>query len=615
MSRHRTDRLGRSSDEGGSILPLVTLLIVTLMVSSALAIDLGSVAATNRRLQAVADLAASAAASELTGDACDFTFRRGGLAVNTPKSLFQHVHEAAKENAAKNGFPEGPNKTLVVETGILQYSNTGEPTFQPTHSSLTGPDCLVSNVPAAVRVTAGDYTEYAFGNVIGMKGMTTFRSGTAGRKNMNPGHTNNCVAPCTPTPNPNSRLGGFAIGSSVANLDTNNSQVLSAVLNKMVCGSTVGCSLSTSLVGYQGLASSTITLGQLQSKLNAGSMNALLDTSIRANELYLASAKALGCNQAAGCNKPAAVTLFGMATSVTSTTTFKLRDMFVLNQGSEKAAADTSINILKLVTGSAQLINGTNAVSVPVTTVSIPGTTSTTISIKIIEAPKTYLGVVGGSVSTSQAEVTATQTLNLLNIPVAGALLSPVASITGTLPIKVTAGSATGTLAEVNCAPVKNEVVSVDTNGSTAVIGDTNTANKFLSLNVNVLGLFGGLQVLGLNVNGSASVAGVNDRLLSFSYPSEWQPQTMNPKHVGGTTLNVQGTGLNSSVSTLLGLTLNASAVTTALTGPGGVVTLLDTAVISPVLRALGIDVGGADVWAIGKPECLGGAPYQGPPK
>ncbi len=278
------------------------------------------------------------------------------------------------------------------------------------------------------------------------------------------------------------------------------------------------------------------------------------------------------------------------------------------------------------MTGSAQVINGENVISIQPTTVTIPGglgtPTSTTIEIKVIELPRTYIGPVVGtvvdgvpvsaSVSTSQVEVTVLQNINLLNIPVANALLSPLASVTGTLPIKITAGSATGTLVQVTCAPAAGEVVSVDTSGATTSFGDANPSNKFLSVNVNLLGLGGGLRAVGLNLNAEASVAGVNDNLLSFDYPAEYLPTRTIPKSVGGTTLNVQGTALSSTSVDLLGLLnigLDTSAVTTALTGPGGLVTALDTALISPVLRALGITVGGADVWAIKEPSCPGSSP------
>jgi len=488
---------------------------------------------------------------------------------------------------------------MVVEVGTIAYAS-GSPTFTAIWSTATGGDCTSTTVPTAVRVSANDYTKYAFGPAIGQQGRTSLRTGAAGRKIGPLSTTPTTLPPSGPPGAPVS--GGFSIGSSVASLNSNSSPILSSVLNGMVCRGVAGCSFSTTLVGYQGLATAGVTLGQLQAQLGAGSVSSLLTTGLKARDLYLASAMALGCSTAFGCSSAAAVTLLGLSTSVTSTATFKLADMITVASGSEAVAAATTFNVLGLVTGSAEVINGTNFVSVPVTTVTIPGglgnPTSTTLKVKVIEGPQTYIGPVGGGVSTSQVQVTVDQELNLLNLPIVGIPLVGVASVTGTLPISVTAGSATGTLTQVNCVPTQGESVSVDTTGATTSIGDP--VNKFLD--VKVLGL----KVAGLNVNASSSVGGVTGDVQAFAFPSQYAPATSTPRHLGGTTLNVQGTTVNSSLD-VLGLTLNASALTAALTGVGGLVSTIDTAVISPVLRALGIDIGGADLWTATPPGCPAG--------
>ena len=318
-------RLSTSRDERGAALPLVALILVTLMTCAALAVDVGSVAATNRKLQGVADLAASAGALELSGDACNFNYKLSSE--TTPKSLFNRVREAAVANAEKNGFSPAGTRTLVVEVGVLTYDNgTGEPRFTTTHSTLTGADCMVSSVPAAVRVTAGDYTRFVFGQVIGQKGQYTQRRGTSGRKSHSPCTGSGCGSDVG--------FGAFDIGSSVASLNTANSPVLTSVLNGMVCRGVSGCSFNTTLVGYQGLATAGVTLGQLQGQLGAGSVSSLLDMNLKISDLYLASAKALGCTTATGCSNTAAVTLFGLWASLTSGATCNLRNIITFASGS-----------------------------------------------------------------------------------------------------------------------------------------------------------------------------------------------------------------------------------------------------------------------------------------
>ena len=577
------------------MLPLVALIMVTLMIASALTVDLGMLAATNRKLQGVADLAAIAGSVPLTGDACNRP-----RTVQNPRSLIEEVTDAAMANAARNGFPGVAPKTLIIEVGALSYDNNGAPRFQRTHSSITGPDCMVSSVPVAVRVTAGDYTKYAFGPLIGMDGRYSERSAVAGRKQATVG---------------NRAAGAFMIGSSVATLDTTNAPILTSVLNGMVCRDVSGCSFSTTLVGYQGLASAGVTLGQLvQARAGLVSVRELLDTELTVSELYVASAKALGCTSTVGCSNTAAVTLLGLAASVTSSAKFKLSSLITVATGSETAAADSTFNVFGLVQGSAQAINGTNAVSIPATSFSLPaGFGTTTVSIKVIEAPKAYIGpagvpctvvaagtgstapptVTGSCALTSQVEVSVNQDLNLLGIPILGTVGAT--AITGTLPITTRAGKATGRLTKVNCAP-KGEDVSVDTTGAQVDIGKAD-GTKFLDVRA------AGIRVAGLNVNGTSSAGGVNGSPLDFKFPRDYLPARSAPKTVNGTALNVQGTTINSSTD-VAGISVDAAALTTALTGPSGVVTLLDSAVSQPVFKALGVSVANADVWAFDSPNC-----------
>lgn len=54
------------------------------------------------------------------------------------------------------------------------------------------------------------------------------------------------------------------IGSSLAGLNSASSPILSSVLNGMVCRGVVGCSFSTTLVGYQGLPRPALPLASYE---------------------------------------------------------------------------------------------------------------------------------------------------------------------------------------------------------------------------------------------------------------------------------------------------------------------------------------------------------------
>lgn len=578
MTRDRSPR--RVRDEGGSTLPMVSLMLVTLLVSAALTIDLGLVAANNRRLQGVADLAAIAGANELIGAACNHSYTLGSE--TSPSTVFNHVRAAVVASAAKNTFPVGGTKSLVIEVGTMTYGSDGKPTFTTMHSSATGVDCATASVPTAVRVTAGDFTKYGFASVIGREGQTTFRSGVASRKSGSGGI-----------------VGAFTIGSALATVDSSRSALLNSVLDGMVCPSSApsSCAFNLTAAGYNGLATSYVTLGQLQAASSVGSVNGLLNSELTMSQFYILTARALGCTTTAGCSNTAAVNLLNLSTTVNSTTKFKLADLITVAAGSESAAAASAFNVWGLVNGTAQVMNGTNTVSIPSLTVSLPGATSATMALKVTELPKTYIGPVGSGVSTSQVELTITPTVDI-----GGLILNSLATVQGQLPVQVTAGSATGTLTQVSCGTDRGETVSVDTKGATLRMGTAISGAPVLDVRL--------LVSLGtLNLASTSSVAGVNGTQVSFDYPAGYYPTNPTPTHVGGTGLNLSSTTNVTSTLNAALLSLNTTALATALLGVTGtgLITTIENLVISPLLNALGIDVAGADVWAIGNPGC--GAP------
>jgi hypothetical protein len=96
------------------------------------------------------------------------------------------------------------------------------------------------------------------------------------------------------------------------------------------------------------------------------------------------------------------------------------------------------------------------------------------------------------------------------------------------------------------------------------------------------------LSVAGLPV--SLGLTAVSPTTVTFSAPFTWA----HSQHVGGTSLGL-ATAVGGAVAGL-GPSVNALA--------GPLVTPLETAVVSPILRSLGVSVAGADVAAL-DPVCL----------
>jgi uncharacterized membrane protein len=267
-----------------------------------------------------------------------------------------------------------------------------------------------------------------------------------------------------------------------------------------------------------------------------------------------------------------------------------------------------TFNFLELVTGTAAIANGTNAVSLPSTTVTIPGVSSVTTNISVIEAPITVGPRVGNSRTTKQVVVTITPTIGLNTGSIAGLNL---ASITGSLPITISGGVATGTLARVRCGADKGIDASVDVNAANITTSGTlNLSMSTTGSNAGVLGpLVGLLGTLGLGqttatlaVNGT----GVTTQVGTFEVPFDapLNPDVAVP--VGNTTLGLDdltygNSTLKLKVALLLGtasvdLGVNFAAIA-ALLDP--VMAQIDTRLVQPLLEVLGLNVGGADVWPV----------------
>ncbi len=518
-------RLFRRRDEQGAVLVLATLGMVVAMVGSSLAIDLGMIAQEARRDQLVADMAALDAARVLPSN---------------PTST-------AQASAARNNFPyTEPGHSLLVEWG---------PTVSGPFSSLA------ANLPTAtaVRVTA----------VSPHTNMFPFTKGPASV-------SRKAVSLIKP-------VAGFTIGSSLVNLDTS----ASALLNPLV-GQAIDGTVNLSLVSWQGLATGKLTLSALQTQLTAmgfsvGTVSQLLSANMTVAQFYQAAASALNLQgDTANAN-----ILNTLRIAATSSVQMTVGGLIQVAQGAENAALSTNLNLFQLVTGSALLVNGTNTLAVSNAGITVPGLTSTAISLKVTELPQTYIGPIGGTVTTGQVELVVTPRLNL-DLALGLSLLR----VTGDLPVRLALAGATGTLTGATCTGI---TVHADPHAFAGTAQVT-------TLRVNTLGLLPILDVamtsLTPSVDGPAST-------LAFSYPTEFHP-TAGSKHVGSQPIGLQSltTFTSGSVTVLNAALIPLGQTTSSIVG--GVRDLLDdvignvdTNVLTPLLTALGLDVGGADVTAL----------------
>ncbi len=387
-------------------------------------------------------------------------------------------------------------------------------------------------------------------------------------------------------------IAGFTLGSSLANFNSSKVTLINPIMSKWLGGS-----VNLSLVSWQGLASGKVTLEAIRRELvnngfSVGTVDQMLNTTLTLAQFYKATGQALAKNgDTANANVFDALRI-----QAVSSTTFKLGKMITIGQGGSDAAANAELNLLQLVTGSAMAVNGANVVSIPDVSITVPNVSKTSLSLKVIEGPKTYIGPAGTGphVTTGQIQMTLTPTI--------GTNILGVLKVSGTTPIDLLAAGATGTLKLIQC-PQKNIVVTAD---PVAISSSTKTTR----LNVTTLA---NLQVLDADVTASRSAIDGAAQDIPFTYDADFNPPNTVSKHIGSQPLglkaltNVSSTSANVSLLGLASVGLSEGTVLGAVNNlVSTVIGDVDQNILTPLLSALGLDVGGADVTALGRDPATG---------
>ncbi len=531
----------RRDDEAGAVLVVVCIAMVAMIGATGLAIDVGRVTVNNRTLQAGADVIALDAGRALNGQTAAQLSGSSGAVVL-----------AVQSSATRNKVPFA---NLTVDLGTMTgttFTTIATPVINGAIQTVTS-----ATVPKAVRVSAGGSVAFLFDMASPHTVKQTTRSAIASMDN----------------------YGGFSIGSWLASISGSTNSIL---------GSLFGDAFHLNVVSYSGLVNGNVTLQALGLNMPASvgvlSPTQLLNTSISVNNFMLAAISALNAQG----NTTAANLLNSMILNASATGTVKLGDFINVAAGAENAAASASLNVLQLLTASAMVMekNGGHALSIPTTTISIPGVTSITASATVIEPPQYYFGPVGGSVSTAQVRLSINPVINLsLGVPAVLAV-----AINGALPLDLTAAGATGTLSAVNCATPGITVGSV----TQAV-----NLNTSVSLGLDVTALFLHLGLAQLNLAAGAKTT-ANPYSTTFSYPGEFGPSQA--KSVGSSTLGLSGLlNISSANISLLGLGVSLTAVANLVVPAiNGILGNLDSLLTLPLVQALGVKFGGADIAALG---------------
>jgi uncharacterized membrane protein len=553
-------------DRRGAVAIATALLSVALLGFAALATDVGFFYFQKRDLQTYTDLAAIAAAQNLST-----------------------AQQTAASELQLNGYPAGVVQS--VATGIYS-ANSATPAAQRFQAQTTGAN--------AVLVTTQTTAPMFLGNALlalgSPGGSATTNNSTSSNTANNSGVTIGAHAIAM-----QQSYASFAIGSSLA---TVNGGLLNSLL-----GSLLGGSLSLSVMSYQSLISGNVDMFAFSNALavRAGltgvTYNSLASSNVTVGQVFGAMLDAAQANPNSTATELSALTqIAGLEAS--NSTVMQINSLinygpYAQNQVGSQGLIGAAVSALDLVSASAQIANGQHQITTAVNA-GVPGIANVTLQLAIGERP---VGTSWVTVGSAGASVHTAQTRLLLTVQ-AGQVLG----VAINLPIYIEIASGTATLNAIQC-PSSTQAESV-TLGVTpgivsALIGNVSNAQFNDFTTAPSAGPATILNVLGLvTVTGSAtaSIANMSATPVTFSAAqiSADTKQTVSTTDYVSSLLSSVIGGLHLTVNVIgLPILVPPNLSQTVASVAAAAVSPIDQ-VLSGLLGALGVNLGNADTWVMG---------------
>lgn len=614
-------RRAGSHAERGATIPMVAMLLVVLIPSTAVAVDLGMQRVVRRDLQALADVVALDLVRLVDG--------RTAAQIHSGYNGHDTLSVAQVRSVDRNTDVLGDAPEVTVKLAFMDPATHRLETVVDSDGTYVTREAVGFEVPTAIEVTAAGGVDFAFA----------------------PGRGNAVrVAIAVPAPSACFRLGSFVLG-----VDSRDSDLLNAVLPGLLDNAT----FSGTLVGYQGLAAADVDLLDLVgvSSLDVASPDELLGLDgLTLGQFYAAMASAV---QADGGDTATVTLLQTLSTKANLTSEIAIRDVLDIESGNTAALA-ASFNVLDLVVGAAYAANRTRSVDVPGLAVQLPGLTSLTASVSIGEAPRLACGSKGRARART-GQVGLALSGDLLDVTTdlngAGSLtsaLGPLGAILGGIFTGVSNGvvsggpltavghvdselhlaQADGLLTNIVCgqatSPGNAEGIDVAVSASAVSSLNAEVAVRItgsLTLSVTTaLGVTLDIATITVDINAqetTTTTLSTPPTTLSFRHPDDVYgvPKSfgsavviggMSPPTVSGNAKVhidfVPGYGRDgdihvSGVAGLAGV-LNGLIASTTSNLNSLVIGPLNTAVIPALQEQAGVKVGGADLFALPRPSC-----------
>ena len=555
-----------AADRRGAVAIATALLSVVLLGFAALATDVGFFYFQKRDLQTYTDLAAIAAAQNLS------------TAQQTAASALQ-----------LNGYPAGVVQS--VATGLYS-ANSATPAAQRFQAQTTGANAVL----VTTQTTAPMFLGRAFLALASSGGSATTNNSTSSNTGNNSSVTIGAHAIAM-----QQSYASFAIGSSLA---TVNGGLLNSLL-----GSLLGGSLSLSAMSYQSLISANIDMFSFSNALavRAGltgvTYNSLANTNVTVGQVFGAMLDAAQANPNSTATELTALTQIA-ALEASNSTVMQINSLinygpYAQNQVGSQGLIGAAVSALDLVSAGAQVANGRHQITTAVNA-GVPGIANVSLQLAIGERP---VGTSWVTVGSAGASVHTAQTRLLLTVSAGQVLGVPI-----NLPIYIEIASGTATLNAIQC-PTSTQAQSV-TLGVTpgivsALIGNVSNAQFNDFTTAPSAGPATILNVLGLvTVTGSAtaSIANMSATPVTFSaaqISADTKQSVSTTDYVSSLLSSVIG-GLHLTVNVIgLPILVPPNLSQTVASVAAAAVSPIDQ-VLSGLLGMLGVNIGNASTWVMG---------------
>ena len=550
--------LARRRDERGAVMVLTAISMVFVVAAVAMSADVGTMIWRRRQLQAVADLASLDAVRALTD-------RRDGSQTRCAQSL-TYAQQAALRNGfdyTKTGYSLSVNLG-TVDASTKAFTLLSDCTSNLDPSSATAVKVLVSR-PVPFQWLPGSNT------------LSTYAIAQTDAKAQ------------------------IAMGTWLGRFNTSNSPILDKIIGCLgKGGGTCSSGAGVTVAGYSGLASATVTLGQLFTELGIGSTSEIANTTVTYKSFLNAASTVLTAKGDA-TSLAAASALTTMAGSADNTISFTFGDLIGTANESFAEISGESLTVLDLVDGAVELANAQHffETDLPIT---IANVSNVHLQAAVIEAPQSAYGparqLAGGAWETTvhTAQIRVQLVLTLTGISVASGLvpLSP-------LTIYVEGANGTGSLTNISCA-------STPSAGSVTVNASTNAVQIWIGQVSPTSAMTNAATEPTVQAETLANVAGVAKitALGSITVPGASGNVTMTGPFtrtgsIGASTVNTStlaNTGNTTVTVTVLGALGSSITPASVLSALSPVITAVGSSVLNVLSTLpLGLQFAGADLW------------------